>query len=96
MDRSWLVQKSKNVENFGNFGHISKNIQKIELLVFFRPVGPQDAMFEKKKFKILPVNQKFAVKKSERRIAYDWSIITGPDSGVVRRFPTVQVALCAG
>ena len=50
MDRSWLVQKSKNVENFGNFGHISKNIQKIELLVFFDPVGHQDAMFEKKKY----------------------------------------------
>ena len=59
MDRSWLVQKSKNVENFGNFGHISKNIQKIELLVFFRPVGPQDAMFEKK-------NQNFTSKSKVR------------------------------
>ena len=59
MDRSWLVQKSKNVENFGNFGHISKNIQKIELLVFFRPVGPQDAMFEKKNiFKPFSSNSK--------------------------------------
>ena len=24
MDRSWLVQKSKNVENIGNFGHLKK------------------------------------------------------------------------
>ena len=29
---------------------------------------------------------------SERQVAYDWSIITGPDSGVVRRFPTVQAS----
>ena len=43
MDRSWLVQKSKNVENFGNFGHISKNKTRNEILVFFDPVGPQDA-----------------------------------------------------
>ena len=50
MDRSWLVQKSKNVENFGNFGHISKNKTRNELLVFFRPVGPQDAMFGKTRF----------------------------------------------
>ena len=78
MDRSWLVQKSKNVENFGNFGHISKNktrneilvflalkdpktlcltkkdffkiFPEIELLVFFDPVGPQDATFDKNRF----------------------------------------------
>ena len=50
MDRSWLVQKSKNVENFGNFGHISKNKTRNELLVFFRPVGAQDAMFGKTRF----------------------------------------------
>ena len=50
MDRSWLVQKSKNVENFGNFGHISKNKTRNELLVFFGPVGPQDAMFGKTRF----------------------------------------------
>ena len=50
MDRSWLVQKSKNVENLGNFGHISKNKTRNELLVFFRPVGPQDAMFGKTRF----------------------------------------------
>ena len=47
MDRSWLVQKSKNVENLGNFGHISKNKTRNEILVFFDPVGHQDATFEK-------------------------------------------------
>ena len=49
---------------------------KIELLVFFRPVGPQDAMFEKK-INLFPVIQKFAVRKSEREVAYDWSIRLG-------------------
>ena len=47
MDRSWLVQKSKNVENLGNFGHISKNKTRNEILVFFGQVGPQDATFGK-------------------------------------------------
>ena len=50
MDRSWLVQKSKNVENLGNFGHISKNKTRNEILVFFDPVGTQDAMFEINRF----------------------------------------------
>ena len=70
-------------------------------------------MFRKTVFLELSlVSQKFAVIKSVRKVAYDWSIrlgvrslqgptnstsstvgiITGPDSGVVRRFPTVQAS----
>ena len=54
------------------------NILDILLLVFFDPVGTQDAMFEKTVFfNLFPVIQKFAVLKSERRVAYDWSIRLG-------------------
>ena len=51
------------------------NFGQNELLVFFDPVGPQDAMFEKNRFfKLFPVILKFAVLKSERKVSYDWSI----------------------
>ena len=59
--QKWIVhgwyKNQKNVENFGNFleilshfGHISKNIPKIDILVFYDSVGPQDATFDKYRF----------------------------------------------
>ena len=45
-----IKKMSKILEIFSHFGHILKNIPKIEILVFFGPVGPQDAMFGKNRF----------------------------------------------
>ena len=41
---------SKILEILSHFGHNTKNIPNIEILVFFDPVGPQDAMFDKNRF----------------------------------------------
>ena len=55
--QKWIVhgwyknqKMSKILEILIHFGHISKNKTRNELLVFFRPVGPQDAMFGKTRF----------------------------------------------
>ena len=55
--QKWIVhgwdKNQKNIEiweNFSHFGHSTKNIPNIEILVFFDPVGPQDAMFDKNRF----------------------------------------------
>ena len=45
-----IKKMSKILEILSHFGHISKNIHNIEFLVFFGPVGPQDAMFGKNRF----------------------------------------------
>ena len=45
-----IKKNSKNLEILSHFGHISKNITKFDILVFFDPVGPQDAMFDKNRF----------------------------------------------
>ena len=45
-----IKEKSKFLESFSHFGHNTKNIPNIEFLVFFGPVGPQDAMFGKNRF----------------------------------------------
>ena len=45
-----IKKMSKILEIFSHFGHNTKNIPKIEILVFFDPVGPQDAMFDKNRF----------------------------------------------
>ena len=45
-----IKKMSKNLEILSHFGHISKNIHNIEILVFFGPIGPQDAMFDKNRF----------------------------------------------
>ena len=88
MDLSWLVQKSRNIENVGNFVHFSKNIPTIEILVFFHPVEPQDTMFENNSFfNLFSSFSKVRGKKRERRVAYDLSILTGPDSGNGPEFP---------
>ena len=45
-----IKKLSKILEIFSHFGHNTKNIPKIEILVFFDPVGPQDTMFDKNSF----------------------------------------------
>ena len=45
-----IKKMSKILEIFSHFGHNTKNIPNIEILVFFDPVGPQDAMFDKNRF----------------------------------------------
>ena len=40
-----IKKMSKILEIFSHFGHNTKNIPNIEFLVFFGPVGPQNAMF---------------------------------------------------
>ena len=45
-----IKKMSKILEIFSHFGQNTKNIPNIEILVFFDPVGPQDAMFEKNRF----------------------------------------------
>ena len=62
-------------EFLANFGHFSKNIPKNEILVFFDPVGTQDAMFEINRF-FQPFSSFSKVRgtQSERQITYDWSL----------------------
>ena len=45
-----IKKLSKILDILSHFGHNSKNIPNIEILVFFGPVGPQDAMFGKNRF----------------------------------------------
>ena len=45
-----IKNMSKILEILSHFGHISKNIPNIEILVFFNPVGPQDAMLDKNRY----------------------------------------------
>ena len=45
-----IKKLSKILESLSLFGHNTKNIPNIEILVFFDPVGPQDAMFDKNRF----------------------------------------------